>query len=140
MLNKETLCTGIGAVGSFIAQALGGWSMGLQTLIIFMGIDYFMGFTNAAVFKNSQKSKNGTLNSEICWKGLCRKGIMLLFVLIGHRLDLTFELDYIKNAIIIAFLANELISICENAGLMGIDLPPVVKNAIDILTEKSKEK
>lgn len=139
-MTKDTFCAGIGTVGSFIAYMLGGWTTGLQTLIIFMGIDYLMGLTNAAIFKNSPKSENGKLNSAICWKGLCRKGVILLFVLIGYRLDLVFGLDYIKNTIIIGFLANELISIVENAGLMGIDLPPIIANAIDMLTEKGEEK
>lgn len=138
-MHKEKICTTIGAIGSFIAYVLGGWTTGLQTLLIFMAIDYIMGFVNAAVFKNSPKSKNGKLNSAIGCRGLCRKGVILLFVLIGYRLDLVFGLDYIKNTIIIGFLANELISIVENAGLMGIDLPPIISNAIDMLTEKGKE-
>lgn len=136
-MNKETICTTIGAIGSFIAWALGGWTTGLQTLIIFMSIDFIMGLTNAAVFKNSPKTESGALQSATGWKGLCRKGTILLFVLIGHRLDLVLSLDYIKNAVIIGFLTNELISIVENAGLMGIKLPVVITNAIDILNEKS---
>ena len=46
----------------------------------------------------------------------------------------------ILKAAIIGFIANEIISIVENAGLMGIPLPKIVYKAIDILTEKGKEK
>ena len=53
---KEKICTTIGSIGSFIAYILGGWTTGLQTLIIFMMIDYLMGITNAAIFKNSPKT------------------------------------------------------------------------------------
>ena len=49
-------------------------------------------------------------------------------------------MDYIRNAVIIGFMANELISIVENAGLMGIPLPAVIANAIDILTQKAEKK
>ena len=46
----------------------------------------------------------------------------------------------IRDAVIIGFIANELISIVENAGLMGIPLPAVIANAIDILTQKAEKK
>ena len=47
---------------------------------------------------------------------------------------------FIRNAAIIGFMANECLSIVENAGLMGIKLPPVVTEAIDILKKKSESK
>ena len=59
-----------------------------------------------------------------------------LFVLIAHQLDVVIGVAYIRDAVIIGFIANELISIVENAGLMGVPLPGVVKKAIDILTAK----
>lgn len=133
---KERICVGIGMIGSFISSLLGGWDAGIKTLILFMGIDYISGFTVAAIFKNSNKSKAGTLESIAGWKGLCRKGMTLLFVLIAYRLDLALGVDYIRDAVIIGFMANELISIVENAGLMGLPLPAVIIKAIDILTKK----
>lgn len=60
----------------------------------------------------------------------------LLFVLIAYRLDLVIGSNYIRDAVIIGFIANETISIVENAGLMGIPLPAVISKAIDILTQK----
>ena len=93
----------------------------------------------AGFFHKSNKTENGGLESRAGWKGLCRKGVTLLFVLIAYRLDLTIGVDYIRNAVIIGFIANELISIVENAGLMGIPLPAVIENAIEILTQKSKD-
>ena len=53
------------------------------------------------------------------------------------RLDLALGVNYIRNAVIIGFMANELISITENAGLMGIPLPTVIQNAIEVLTRKA---
>lgn len=136
---KEGICTGIGVVGSAIAAAFGGWDEALVTLIIFMVIDYLSGLIVAGVFHNSKKTETGTLESRAGWKGLCRKCVTLLFVLIAYRLDLAIGVNYIKNAVIIGFMANELISIVENAGLMGIPLPTVIQNAIDILTKKAGE-
>lgn len=135
---KEGICTGIGIVGSFIASLFGGWDAGLMTLIIFMAIDYFSGLIVAGVFHNSTKTESGTLESKAGWKGLCRKCMTLLFVLIAYRLDLAIGVGYIRDAVIIGFIANELISIVENAGLMGVPLPAVIQNAIDILTKKAE--
>lgn len=137
---KNAICTTIGAAGSAIAALFGGWDTGLVTLIIFMGIDYVSGLVVAGVFHNSKKTKTGALESKAGWKGLCRKGMTLLFVLIAYRLDLVIGSNYIRDAVIIGFIANEAISIVENAGLMGIPLPAVISKAIDILTTKSEEK
>lgn len=133
------VCTAVGAVGGAIAKALGGWDNAVITLIIFMVIDYAMGLIVAGVFKNSEKSENGGLSSRVCWTGLARKVITLLFVIIAYRLDLMLSTDYIRNGVIIGFCASELISICENAGLMGVPLPAVITKAIDILKSKSED-
>lgn len=138
MITKETICTAVGVVGSAIAAAFGGWDEALVTLIIFMVIDYLSGLAVAGIFHKSNKSENGALESRAGWKGLCRKCVTLLFVLIAYRLDLAIGVDYIRNAVIIGFMANELISIVENAGLMGIPLPGVIQNAIEILTQKAQ--
>jgi toxin secretion/phage lysis holin len=135
---KEGICTGIGVIGSIIVSAFGGWDTGLVTLLIFMGIDYFSGLVVAGVFHKSNKTESGALESKAGWKGLCRKCMTLLFVLIAYRLDLAIGVDYIRNAVIIGFMANELISIVENAGLMGLPLPDAINKAIDVLTEQKE--
>lgn len=135
---KEGICTGIGVVGSIVASLFGGWDSALVTLLIFMGVDYASGLVVAGLFHNSKKTDTGTLESRAGWKGLCKKGMTLLFVLIAYRLDLALDVNYIRDAVIIGFMANELISIVENAGLMGLPLPTAVTNAVDILTKKSE--
>ena len=134
---KEMICTIFGVIGSFIASLFGGFDAGMITLIIFMIVDYVTGLIVAGVFKNSTKTETGALESRAGWKGLCRKGVTLLIVLIAYRLDLLIGTNYIRDAVIIGFCANEAISIIENAGLMGIPLPAVISKAIDLLTKKS---
>ena len=136
---KALLCGTFGVVGGFIAQMLGGWSTDLQTLLIFMLIDFVMGLAVAFVFKKSTKTETGAGESNACFKGLCKKAVMLLIVLIAYRLDLTLQVNYIRTTVIIALIVNELISIIENAGLMGVRFPKVITNAIDILQKKSEE-
>ena len=63
----------------------------------------------------------------------------LIFVGIGYQIDLLIGTTYLKDCICIAFIANELISIIENAGLMGIPIPKVLSNAVDVLKVKAKE-
>ena len=133
---KNTFITGVGVAGGFIASAFGGWSEALTTLLIFMAIDYITGLIVAGVFHKSPKTATGTLESRAGFKGLIRKGMVILFVLVGYRLDLIAGTTYIKDAVCIAFIANELISITENAGLMGLPVPEVITNAIDILKKK----
>ena len=133
---KNWLCTLIGIVGSAIAALFGGFDKGMITLFCFMAIDYFTGLIVAGIFHRSGKSKNGALDSRAGWKGLAKKCMILVFVFIGYRLDILMESDYIRNAIIIAFICNELISIIENAGLMGVPIPKVIINAIDVLKKK----
>lgn len=135
-MTKNILISIVGIIGSAIALAFGGWTTGLTTLVIFMAIDYITGLIVAGVFHKSTKTETGTLESRAGFKGLCRKGAMLLIVLVACRLDLTLSTTYIKDAVIIAFMANEAISIIENAGLMGVPMNDTLKNAIDVLQKK----
>ena len=136
---KNTIITIAGVVGSAIASIYGGWTAALTTLMIFMTIDYITGLIVAGVFHKSPKTSTGALESRAGWKGLCRKGMVLLLVLVAHRLDLAINTAYVKDAVCIAFIANEAISIIENAGLMGLPIPAGIINAIDILKQKHKD-
>ena len=138
MKMKNILCTAAGAVGSFIVSLFGGWDTGIGTLVLFMCIDFFSGLAVAGIFKKSTKTETGALESKAGFKGLCRKCMTLLFVLVAHRLDLAIGTTYIRDAVIIGFMANELISIVENAGLMGLPLPAILVKAIDVLKKKSE--
>ena len=129
----------LGVIGSVIAGFFGGWTQACQTLVIFMGIDYISGIAVAGIFKKSSKTKSGALSSKYCWQGLAKKIMTLIFVGIGYQVDLLIGTTYLKDCICIAFIANELISIIENAGLMGIPIPKVLSNAVDVLKVKAKE-
>lgn len=135
---KEAICTGIGIIGSGIAGLFGGWDAALLTLIIFMSIDYITGLIVAGVFHNSGKTDTGALESRAGWKGLCRKGVTLLVVLVACRLDLIMGSSFIRDAVVIGFIANETISIIENAGLMGVPIPAVIVRAIDVLKHRAE--
>jgi toxin secretion/phage lysis holin len=134
------ICAALSVSLSTLAQMFGGWDSGMVTLMMFMMIDYATGLIVAGVFHNSPKSEGGALESRAGWKGLIRKGCTLLFVLIATRLDMVMGTTVVRDGAIIGFLLNELVSIIENAGLMGIPLPKALTNAIELLKAKEDGK
>lgn len=136
---KTAVLAAIGTIGGGIAALFGGWTSAMTTLIIFMVIDYATGIIVAGVFHRSGKSKSGALESRAGFKGLCRKGMILLILLVACRLDLMLGTGYIKDCLCIAFVVNETLSIIENAGLMGVPIPQVLIKAIDVLKAKEEK-
>ena len=136
----DYICAAAGLLGSGIASLFGGWDTALVTLVWFMAIDYITGMLVAGVFHKSPKTLGGGLESRAGWKGLIRKGVTLLVVLVATRLDMLIgDKSFIRDAVVIAFIVNETMSIIENLGLMGIPVPKVLTRAIEVLKEKSGE-
>lgn len=135
---KGPVIAGIGAVGGVIAGFFGGWDAALITLLIFMGVDYITGLIVAGVFKNSTKTDSGALGSNASFMGLLRKGMVLLVVLVACRLDIMIGTNFVRDAVVIAYCVNEMLSIVENMGLMGVPIPEAITKAIEILKKKSE--
>lgn len=133
---RGIFCGAAGAVGSVFSYLLGGWDAAMAALLIFMGIDYVTGLMVAGLFHKSPKSENGKLESGAGWKGLCRKGVTLLIVLVAVRLDRLLGTVFIRDGVIIGYMANEVLSIIENAGLMGVPVPEAICRAIEVLQKK----
>ena len=136
---KSMVLSVIGTVGSCIAAALGGWDSAIIALLSFMAIDYITGIVVALVFHKSNKSASGGLESRAGLKGLCKKCMVLLLVVVANLLDLQLGANYVRDGVCIAFMANELISIVENASLMGLPIPKVIKDALDVLHAKQNQ-
>ncbi len=132
-------CTAAGILGSALSWLFGGWDAALQALAVCMAADYLSGLCVAGIFRHSQKTKSGGLSSRVGFEGLVRKGMMLLIVLIAHRLDIMMGMLYLRDGVCAAFIANELLSIIENAGMMGIPIPKIIRNAIDVLKQKGDQ-
>ena len=134
---KNIICTAGGVLGAGIAAIFGGWTFALTALLILMGIDYVSGLVVAGIFHTSPKSETGGLESRAGLKGLFRKFFMICIVVAAHVIDRLIGTNYIRDACAIAFCLNELISIVENAGLMGVPIPKVITGAIDVLRRRS---
>ncbi|NLZ46887.1 MAG: phage holin family protein [Clostridiales bacterium] len=137
LTNRFAIITG--CISSFIVSLFGGFTNNLKTLVIVMAIDFITGILVAAVFKRSPQTNTGCLESGIGWKCISKKCMTFVFVIIGRRLDLLIGVEYIQNAVVFGYIVNDLISITENAGLMGLPIPKVIKRSIELLNDKEKE-
>lgn len=133
---KETLCTILGVLGSAVCWILGGWDTAIVALLVCISVDYVSGSLVALVFHKSNKTESGSYNSAYGLKGLCKKGLMLLFVLVAVQTDRILGSDYVRDAVCIGFCANEILSIIENLGLAGIPMPEAVIKALEQLQKK----
>lgn len=138
-MEKFSILSLLGMILAFISEAFGGWSQSMTTLVIFMVIDYVTGLIVAGLFKKSNKSQDGGLESLAGWKGLARKFSTLLLVLIAVRVDIALGTNYICDTVVYAFMTNELLSIVENVGLMGVPLPSIITKAITLLNQKGEK-
>ena len=133
---KELICTVVGVTGAAAAWAFGGWDAALAALMICMAVDYLSGSVVALVFHKSRKTETGAYNSAYGLKGLCKKGLMLLFVVVAVQADRLLGADYVRDAVCIGFCVNEILSIVENLGLAGVPLPKAVTKALEQLQKK----
>lgn len=133
---KQGICTILGILGSTLAAAFGGWDAAMAALVTCMAVDYISGSMVALVFHKSTKSETGAYNSAYGLKGLCKKGLILLFVLVSVQIDRMLGADYVRDAVCIGFCSNEVLSIVENLGLAGVPMPEAVTKALEQLQKK----
>ena len=136
---KDIFCWVCAIVSSIILYLVGDITMPFIILLIFMCTDYITGLILSGVFKKSKKTKSGGLSSEIGFKGLIKKVCIIICVIVANMLDYVLKTNYIRNVVIISFMTNEVISIIENLGLIGVKIPKAIINAIDILKGKEED-
>ena len=132
---KNGILAGLAVFGSFAANSLGGWDASLQVLIALMVADYITGVLVAAVWQRSSKSETGALDSKAGFKGILKKGMILVLVWLGVLQDRATGANYIRTAVVLFFIGNEGISLLENLGLMGVPYPAFLKKALEALKE-----
>ena len=135
---KDTVSAWIGLGAGVISWLAGGFDTPVLVLVLGMAVDYVTGLIVAGVFHTSPKTQGGGLDSRVGWKGLARKFVTMLIVVVANLADVLLDVHYIRDAVIAGFCANECISILENAGLMGIRIPKVLTAALEKLSEEGE--
>jgi toxin secretion/phage lysis holin len=133
---KETFCTAFGIIGAALSAAFGGWDAAMTALMVCISVDYISGSIVALVFHTSRKSETGSYNSAYGLKGLCKKCLMLLFVVVAVQADRLMGGDLVRDAVCIGFCINEILSIVENLGLAGVPMPQAVVDALEQLQNR----
>ncbi|MCZ0756542.1 phage holin family protein [Anoxybacillus sp. J5B_2022] len=125
--------TGAAVMGAVVGFLFGGWSEALILLLSLVGIDYLTGFLASAV--------EGKLSSRVGFRGIPKKIMIFVMVAVGHLVDTTIGTNHMfRDATIFFYCANELVSIIENAGRMGLPVPEILRQTIDILRGKSEKR
>lgn len=123
----------MGVFGGMTSYLFGGWSALLGVLLVLVIIDFLTGLTAGAIEKK--------LASEIGFKGIARKVGIFVIIVCGHLIDIVLGTGtMIRDAASFFYIANELLSIVENAGRIGLPVPEVFTQAIKILNDKSEPK
>lgn len=123
MTMDKKIAVGISITGTLIAKLLGGWDMALQTLVLFMIMDYFTGVYRAY--------KDKVLSSTVGIDGILKKVMLLLVVAVAVGIDnVTGAQGIIRLATIWFYIGMEGISILENAARSGIPVPEKIKDAL----------
>ena len=105
-------------------------------MFLFMGLDYVTGVCTA-LLRKSEKTEDGAFKSSVAFKGLTKKLMMLVIVMLGVALDRMLGTDNVCRIAVISFyIANEGLSILENALLLGVPVPAVIRELLDKMKKK----
>ncbi|AVG12976.1 phage holin family protein [Paenibacillus larvae] len=103
----------------------------LQVLLVLVVVDYATGLMAAGT--------QGKLESNVGLKGIARKVFIFFIVAVAHQIDLILGNQHmIRDATLFFYVANELLSIIENGGRLGVPLSNVIKQAVGVLKGKSE--
>ncbi|PFA64046.1 holin [Bacillus sp. AFS015802] len=118
-------------LSAIILNLFGEWDMLITFLLIVVVLDYFTGMIVSGI--------EGKLSSQSGMKGIGRKVLIFSLVTVAHLIDtILTNQHFIRNATIIFYLCNEMISIIENVGRAGVPVPEFMRKAIEVLKRKSK--
>ena len=123
----------VALVATFFTYLFGSWDLALQVLIVFMILDYATGVLYAYLANQ--------LDSEVGFKGLVKKCMILVVLIIGVMLDrmLGSGTWVFRTLVCYFYIANEGISLLENVANIGIPIPNKIRNALEQLNKDDEE-
>lgn len=137
---RESLIKITAAVCGAMAGLFGEWSLALTILVLMMSIDYATGVI-VAITGKSPKSEGGGLSSKVGFVGLAKKAFIMLIVLMATMLDRAIGADRMifQTATVFYYIANEGLSVLENADLMGVPFPAFIKQRLETWREEREK-
>ncbi|QCS51625.1 phage holin family protein [Priestia flexa] len=122
----------LSSLGSFIFFLVGEWNYLLMVLVALVAVDYVTGIVAAFIDKS--------LSSKVGFRGIAKKVFIFALVMMANFMDQVFWPDnhFIRDITILFYILNEMISITENAGRVGLPVPAVIKQAIEKLKNQIK--
>jgi len=137
LLAKDMFCTAAGFITTIVVILFGGDNLQcLYTLLFMLIIDFITGLMLTVIFKKSTKTEDGEFDYTKGLKGICKKIVVLMIVAAAHQLDHLLGTIYIMPTTCYAFTANELLSVIINARGMGVKIPKIFNDVINILQKK----
>lgn len=127
-----------GTIGSLLINLIGKPTEDLIILLVLMTIDLIVGFLISAIWQKSTKTDSGKLSSSVMFKGIVKKFLTLVIVVIAYQLDILLAMNVIRHIVIIAFIVEEVLSITENIAITGIKIPAIITKALDVLEKEVK--
>ena len=129
----------LAGVAGAICGLFGEWTTTLTILVVVMAIDYISGVLVAACGK-SPKTEAGGLSSKVGFIGIAKKAFMMILVLLATMLDKAIgnETMVFQTSLVFYYIANEGLSVLENAALMGLPFPEKLKKALETLRDKDE--
>ncbi|AMX82530.1 holin [Geobacillus subterraneus] len=131
-MNKPIPMIGVSLFGSLVSLFVGSVDTFVVILLALVIVDYITGIVASAL--------EGRLSSQVGFRGIVRKLLIFVLVAASHLVDLAigWDMHLIRDAIIFFYIANEFISIVENAGRAGVPIPAVLRKAIELLKDEMK--
>lgn len=132
----DKIIKGACAILGVIAGLYGEWTAALSILAIMMGVDYITGVL-VAITGRSPKTDGGGLSSKIGFIGIAKKGFIMLIVLVATQLDRAIgnTAMIFQTATVFYYIANEGLSILENADAIGVPFPAFIKQRLESMRE-----
>lgn len=136
-MSWDRLVKALAAAAGAVAGLFGEWNAMLTILATVMALDYVSGLIVAACGR-SPKTEGGRLSSKAGFAGIARKALMMLLVGLATLIDraLGSEAMVFQTSLTFYYIANEGLSILENAALMDVGIPAKLKKALETMRER----
>lgn len=129
----------LSSLGTMLINIIGKPTDELMILLMLMVIDLITGTIVSAVWHKSSKTKSGKLSSRVMFKGIVKKILTLVIVVIAYQLDILLNINMIRYIVIITLIIEEILSIIETITLTGLKVPTIITKALDVLERSVKD-